>query len=281
LLLDRAGLVGGDGAVHHGFCDIALLRTLPGAAITAAIDEPSLHAAIEFMHGYSDGLSSVRYPRDVVSERLIKTPCPPFVLGKARCLTPFLDVRADAACGAPDVAVLAFGTPAIDALAAADSLHDEYRVAIYDARFAKPVDTELIATLLSRRIPIVTVEDHSIIGGFGAAILEAAQESALDASIMMRLGLPDSWILQDSRASQLSEAGIDAPAAISGALIVIVPAGRNTTKLSPEPAEVLLGIVDGVGPSREDGLRLSVNQVELPFDSEFLHELFERIRRPL
>lgn len=77
LCLDRAGLVGGDGAVHHGFCDIALLRTLPNAALTAAIDEPSLRAALEFMRTYDAGLSSVRYPRDTVSERLIADGCPP------------------------------------------------------------------------------------------------------------------------------------------------------------------------------------------------------------
>src|SRR5204863_504438 len=60
LCLDRAGLVGGDGAVHHGFCDVSILRTLPGAALTAAIDEPSLLAALEFMRTYEDGLSAVR-----------------------------------------------------------------------------------------------------------------------------------------------------------------------------------------------------------------------------
>ncbi len=64
LCLDRAGLVGGDGAVHHGFCDVAILRTLPDAVLTAAIDEPSLQAALEFMRTWDGGLSSVRYPRD-------------------------------------------------------------------------------------------------------------------------------------------------------------------------------------------------------------------------
>src|SRR4029453_6950698 len=70
LCLDRAGLVGGDGAGHHGFCDVSILRTLPGAALTGAIDEPSLLAALEFMRMHDDGLSAVRYPRDNVSARL-------------------------------------------------------------------------------------------------------------------------------------------------------------------------------------------------------------------
>lgn len=208
LCMDRAGLVGGDGAVHHGFCDIALLRTLPNTAITAAIDEPSLLAALEFMRTYEDGLSSVRYPRDNVSplvgERL--GACTPFVLGKARCLTPGLDVQQGAM---PDVVVLAFGTPAIDAIKAADALAGEYKVAVYDARFAKPMDADLIRAAYGAGIPVVTVEDHSIVGGFGAAVIETAQSLGLDASRTVRLGLPDHWIIQDSRSKQLAEAGID------------------------------------------------------------------------
>jgi 1-deoxy-D-xylulose-5-phosphate synthase len=210
LLLDRAGLVGGDGAVHHGFCDIAILRTLPGAALMAAIDEPSLLAAMEFMRNYEDGLSALRYPRDNVSTRLTGVECPAFELGKARCLTPELDVqrRID---DAPDAAVLAYGTPAIDALKAADELATEgYRVAVYDARFAKPVDADLVRALLERRIPVVSVEDHGAIGGFGTSVLEAAQTLQLDASRLIRLGIPDAWIMQDSRAKQLGEAGLDA-----------------------------------------------------------------------
>jgi 1-deoxy-D-xylulose-5-phosphate synthase len=210
LCLDRAGLVGGDGAVHHGFCDVSLLRTLPKAVVTAAIDEPSLRAALEFMRYYEAGLSAVRYPRDVVSERLGNQTCPPFVLGKARCLTArFSNLLNDSSAESPDVAVLAFGTLAISALEAAEALEPTIRTAVYDARFAKPVDTMLIRELLSREIPIVTIEDHSTIGGFGSAVLEAAQEMELDASRVVRLGLPDSWIYQDSRSRQLSEVGLD------------------------------------------------------------------------
>lgn len=206
LCLDRAGLVGEDGAVHHGFCDVALLRVLPGAALTAAIDEPSLRAALEFMRTYEDGLSAVRYPRDNVSDRFAHAPCPPFELGRARLLMGDAD-----GC---DVAVLAFGTPAIDAVKAAEAAHaetqGEVRVAVWDARFAKPVDQDLLRKLLERRVPIVTVEDHGVTGGFGAALLECAGELGLDASNVTRLGLPDHWIYQDPRSKQLAEVGIDA-----------------------------------------------------------------------
>lgn len=215
LCLDRAGLVGGDGAVHHGFCDTALLRTLPGAVITAAIDEPSLRAALEFMRTYDAGLSSVRYPRDTVSEMLLGETCPPFELGRARCLSKGYEWLSDHEASPdrrllPDLAVVAFGTPAIDALKAAAMVGEDLKVAVWDARFAKPVDTELLTSLLSRRIPVVTVEDHSVVGGFGSAVLEAAQAAGLDASQVTRLGLPDRWIYQDSRSKQLAEVGLDA-----------------------------------------------------------------------
>ncbi len=207
LCLDRAGLVGGDGAVHHGFCDVAILRTLPDAVLTAAIDEPSLQAALEFMRTWDGGLSSVRYPRDDCSQRFANEACPPFELGKARLLTPAF---ADLDESRPDVAVLAFGTPAIAAMDAADQLASDYKVAVWDARFAKPVDALLVRDLLARRIPVLTLEDHTVVGGFGTAVIEAAQELGLDASRVVRHGIPDHWIMQDSRGKQLAEVGLDA-----------------------------------------------------------------------
>ena len=208
LCLDRAGLVGGDGAVHHGFCDVALLRTLPGACLLAAMDEGSLRAAMEFMADFDDGLSAVRYPRDVVSDRFADEPTPAFELGKARCLTPALDPRQGG--GLPDVAVLAYGTCAIDAMDAADAIGEDLGVGVWDARFAKPIDKSLVASLLEAGIPIVTVEDHTVIGGFGSAVLEAAQELGIDTSSITRLGIPDAWIHQDPRGKQLAQAGLDA-----------------------------------------------------------------------
>jgi 1-deoxy-D-xylulose-5-phosphate synthase len=208
LCLDRAGLVGGDGSVHHGFCDVSILRTLPGAVLTAAIDEDSLKAALDFMLTCEEGLSAVRYPRDNVSDRLSGSPCPAFELGRARLLTPGY---ADLDAARPDVAVLAFGTPAIAALEAADTLAGEYRVAVYDARFAKPVDATLIRALLTRGIPVLTLEDHSVVGGFGTAVLEAASEMGLDASGVVVHGIPDHWIHQNGRGAQLAEVGLDAP----------------------------------------------------------------------
>jgi 1-deoxy-D-xylulose-5-phosphate synthase len=218
LCLDRAGLVGGDGAVHHGFCDVSLLRTLPKAAILAAADEPSLVAALEFMRDYEDGLSAVRYPRDNVSDALGARECPPFRLGQARAIRE---------SEAPDVAVLAFGVSVIDSLKAIETLGPEVRVSLYDARFAKPVDAELIRKLLERGIPVITVEDHGIHGGFGAAVIEAAADMGLNAGLVTRMALPDSWIYQDSRSAQMAEAGIDAASIATTIRRVCDSAGRR------------------------------------------------------
>jgi 1-deoxy-D-xylulose-5-phosphate synthase len=204
LCLDRAGFVGGDGAVHHGFCDVSILRSLPGAVLTAAMDEPSLAAALEFMRGCEDGLSAVRYPRANVSDRFAAT-CPPFELGRARTL---LEPES------PDIAILAYGTMAIEAAEAIDQLAGEYRVALYDARFAKPVDLDLLRRLTAAGTPIVTVEDHGLEGGFGSCVIDAMVDAGLDTRGLTRLGIPDRWIHQGSRTWQLEEAGLD-PASIA------------------------------------------------------------------
>ena len=198
LCLDRAGVVGGDGAVHHGFCDISLLRVLPNATLLAAIDETTLKHGLQCMLQCNNGLSAIRYPRDSVSELVADSP--PFVIGKAHCI---LESKK------PKLAILGYGTPAIHALEAAQRL-DSPSIAVYDARFAKPVDGDLIESLLSNSIPIITVEDHSTIGGFGSAVIEEASNRNLDTSLVTVLGLPDRWIGHGSRKEQLEEAGIDA-----------------------------------------------------------------------
>ncbi len=204
LCLDRAGLVGGDGAVHHGFCDISILAALPGSVLTAAIDEPSLNASLELMRNLDDRVSAVRYPRDNVSDLCLDThrfgDCPPFELGKARPL-----IEHDQ----PDVAVLAYGTTAINAIQAADSIAPEIRASVYDPRFAKPIDGELLERLINAGTPILTVEDHSIEGGFGSRVIAEAQRRNLDTRNIRVLALPDHWIYQDSRSAQLAEVGLD------------------------------------------------------------------------
>ncbi len=202
LCMDRAGLVGGDGAVHHGFLDIAFLRGLPGMVLTAAIDEPTLAAALKFMQSYDAGPSAVRYPRDSVPNP-VQENTPPFELGKANKLA-----------DGDDLHILAYGYPVNHALEARDDLHQQgYSVSVIDGRFAKPIDIELLRELIATGKPILTVEDHSTIGGFGAAVIEAANADQLETKNIHCIGLPDRFIHQNSRGGQLAEAGID-PAGI-------------------------------------------------------------------
>jgi 1-deoxy-D-xylulose-5-phosphate synthase len=154
------------------------------------------------MADYEVGVSAVRYPRDNVSalaEERFGT-APPFELGRARAL-----VEQET----PDVAILAYGTCGIQAIEALDQLQNEYKVSLYDARFAKPVDIDLIRTLVEAGVPIVTIEDHGIHGGFGANVVEACNLAGLDNARILRLGMPERWILQGSRNEQLEEIGID------------------------------------------------------------------------
>jgi 1-deoxy-D-xylulose-5-phosphate synthase len=199
ICMDRAGLVGGDGAVHHGFSDISFLSVFPRMALTAAMDEKTLQQALQFMANYDDGPSALRYPRDNVPTHAFSDDAPAFELGKAHQLV-----------AGSDLAILAYGFPANHALEAQEKLVAQgYSVAVYDARFAKPLDEELIGSLLESGTPIVTVEDHTLIGGFGACVLEACCTNGWDTRLVTRLGLPDEWIYQGSRSGQLALAGID------------------------------------------------------------------------
>lgn len=200
IAMDRAGLVGGDGAVHHGFLDISFLRGFPGMVLLAVHDEQTLKAGLEFMRTYEDGPSAIRYPRDNVAETPIEENTPAYELGKAHCLAE-----------GNDVAILAYGYPVNHAIQARQALEEQgYSVAVYDARFAKPIDVELIKHLVAAKTPIITVEDHAVIGGFGSCVLEACNEHGLSTERIHRLGLPDEWIYQGSRSGQQAYAGIDA-----------------------------------------------------------------------
>jgi 1-deoxy-D-xylulose-5-phosphate synthase len=219
--MDRAGLVGGDGAVHHGFMDVAMLRTLPGMTLMAAMDEANLKAALEFMRTHDAGPSALRYPRDEVPEPALSDEVVPFELGRANLLAE-----------GKDAAILAYGFPANHALVAREQLKERgYTVAVYDARFAKPVDLELIKVLIATGIPVLTVEDHAVLGGFGTCVLEACNEHGLPTQAIHRLGLPDRWIYQGGRGEQQRLAGID-PEGIARRVIAAIESPVRTTKNS-------------------------------------------------
>ena len=199
LCMDRAGLVGSDGAVHQGFMDIAFLRPLPGVVLMAPADAAELRGAIELGLAL-EGPAAIRYPRDQVSEDL-PGPCPPFELGRARVVR-----QGD------DAAMLCYGTMVEPAMAAAEALKDRegLEVKVVSARFAKPLDVTVVSRLIASGKPVLVCEDHSAIGGFGSAVMELAAARGLNASNVRLLGLPDRFIAHATRQEQLVEAGLDA-----------------------------------------------------------------------
>jgi len=199
LCMDRSGLVGSDGAVHHGFADISYLRPLPGMVLMAPGEAAELSAAMELALSL-DSPAAIRYPRDEVGEDL-GDHCPPFELGRAR------QVR-----GGGDGTMLCYGAMVEPALAAAQMLRrDEgVEVAVVNARFAKPLDVTLITRLISSGRPLLVCEDHAIIGGFGSAVMELAASRGLDAGNVRLLGIPDRFIPHGKRQQQLAEVGLDA-----------------------------------------------------------------------
>ncbi|MCK5113996.1 MAG: 1-deoxy-D-xylulose-5-phosphate synthase [Phycisphaerae bacterium] len=225
LCMDRAGLVGSDGAVHHGFSDIALLRTLPGMVLMAPADEAEMDAALKFATADGDNKNyptAIRYPRDEVPTPL-PGDCPPFELGKSRVVRE-----------GKDATLLAYGAMTEHALTAADKLKTDHGldVAVINARFAKPLDATEISKRISAGTPMLVIEDHAKTGGIGSAILELACERGIDASNVRLCGIPDRYISHASRPAQLREVGLDADSLVQITLDMLpaknkVPAGKK------------------------------------------------------
>ncbi len=207
--MDRAGFVGDDGAVHHGFCDQAFLRPLPGMVLMAPSDEAELNRSLRFAL-LLDGPSALRYPRDnvpacnyeaIVNEDLVAHASGEWQLGVSRTLR-----ESDA----DDATLIVYGALMESALTAADELTAEgYTIRIVDARFCKPVDGAMLARVLEVGHPVFTIEDHSLQNGFGSAILEHATTHGLPTSDIIRLGMPDRLIAHATRKDQLIEVGLD------------------------------------------------------------------------
>ena len=202
--MDRAGLVGDDGAVHHGFCDISLLRSLPNMILMAPMDEPELMQSLRFALE-SKSPCALRYPRDNVPAPFVsddQPESPAYELGKARRLRK-----------GNDVIFLSYGVIAYTALEAAEILSKEgVESTVINSRFAKPIDEQLLNELGNgkSKCPIITLEDHALAGGFGSAVLETAGQLGLDTRRIVRMGLPDRYIEHHSRRAQLVEAELDA-----------------------------------------------------------------------
>jgi 1-deoxy-D-xylulose-5-phosphate synthase len=196
--LDRGGLVGADGATHHGAFDFSYLRCIPNMVVMAPSDE------LECRRMLSTGLSlsqpsAIRYPRGGGAGVEIKRDLETLPLGKARI------VREGHGRRRPRVAILAFGAMVAPALEAADILD----AAVVDMRFVRPLDTEMILDMANETDLLVTVEDNARLGGAGSAVNEVllAQHQTVP---VLNLGLPDHFVEHGTREELLAQVGLDA-----------------------------------------------------------------------
>ena len=211
--IDRAGLVGADGATHAGVYDLAYLSCLPNMVIMCPSDEAELVHMVATAAAYDDGPSALRYPRGEGVGCAMPDVGKALEIGKGRILRT-----------GSDLAILSLGTRAAAALDAADRLVAEgVSVTVADARFAKPLDTDLIDQLATQHKALIIVEEGSP-GGFSAHVMSyLANEGHLDGGLKARaLTLPDAFIDHDSQQGQLAMAGLDADGVYAAATKIML-----------------------------------------------------------
>jgi 1-deoxy-D-xylulose-5-phosphate synthase len=217
--IDRAGLVGADGPTHAGSFDIAFLGCLPGFVIMAAADEAELAQMIATAVAIDDRPSAIRYPRgDGVGVALPEMGVP-LEIGKGRIVR-----QGDT------IALLSLGGRLAECLkAAAELAKFGLSVTVADARFAKPLDVDLILNLAQEHEILITVEEGSI-GGFGSYVLQTlAEHGRLDTGVKVRsMVLPDVFLDQDSQTAMYAKAGLDADGIVAKVFDVL---GRNAGKV--------------------------------------------------
>lgn len=200
LCLDRAGLVGADGPTHHGAFDLSYLRHMPNMTIFVPKDEAELRDMLATAVGMHSP-TAIRYPRGAGRGVKISEDFTELSLGKAE----ILEAQEDDA-----VAFLAVGAMVYPAQQAAKLLAaDGIKASVINMRFVKPLDTEIIDRMAASRRLLVTVEENTLVGGFGSAVAEYMIDSNLAAKIgLLRLGLPDHFIEQGSHAELLQRCGL-------------------------------------------------------------------------
>jgi 1-deoxy-D-xylulose-5-phosphate synthase len=221
--IDRAGLVGADGATHAGSFDVTYLATLPNFVVMAAADEAELVHMVHTCAEHDAGPIAVRYPRG--NGVGVALPAHPerLAIGKGRVVRE-----------GKTVAILSLGTRLADALRAADQLEARgLSTTVADLRFAKPLDVELIRRLLATHEVAVTVEEGAI-GGLGAHVLTlASDEGLIDGGLKLRtMRLPDRFQDQDKPEKQYEEAGLDAGHIVD----TVLKALRHNSAAVPEGA---------------------------------------------
>jgi 1-deoxy-D-xylulose-5-phosphate synthase len=196
-MLDRAGLAGPDGPTHHGVFDLAYMRVFPNLVVMAPGDARDLNEMLQFALEH-DTPCSIRYPKANAEE--LQRDRAPIELGCAEVL-----------CWGRDGMILCCGAQLADCLKAAEVLREDgLDVGVVNARFAKPLDRDVMLRAIQESSFVVTVEEGVLAGGFGSAVLEAAADAGVDAGHVRRLGIPDSFVEHAERHELLADLGLDA-----------------------------------------------------------------------
>ncbi|EKZ4929925.1 1-deoxy-D-xylulose-5-phosphate synthase [Listeria monocytogenes] len=196
--IDRAGLVGADGETHQGIFDISFLNSIPNMTISMPKDEVEARQLMDTAFSYNDGPFAIRYPRGEATGVQVVESNTLIPIGQWETIIQPLDA-----------VILTFGPTIELALKAAEQLEIEgYRVGVINARYIKPLDEALLHKILKQKIPILTVEESLLKGGFGASVLEFIEANNYRDVIMHRIGLPDEFISHGSVSIILESFGI-------------------------------------------------------------------------
>jgi len=196
--LDRGGIVGADGATHHGAYDLSFLRGIPNLVISSPMDEEELRNLMYTAQLPNQGPFSIRYPRGNGSLIDWQRPMKEITVGTGRCLR-----------DGDQVAVLTIGPIGIKTGQVIDKLERDGRsIAHYDMRFVKPLDENLLHQIFKKHDKVVTVEDGTIVGGMGSAILEFMADNGYAAKVK-RLGIPDKYIEHGTQTELYHVCGFD------------------------------------------------------------------------
>lgn len=196
--LDRGGLVGADGATHHGVFDLAYMRSIPNMIVSAPMDELELRNMMFTAQNENHGPFSIRYPRGCGCVIDWRQPMVALPVGKGRKLTE-----------GTDLAVLTIGTTGIAAGRAVKMLQkDGISVAHYDMRFVKPIDEEILHHVFSIYSQVITIEEGVLQGGFGSAVLEFMADNNYSANLK-RIGIPDLFVDHGTPEELHREYGLD------------------------------------------------------------------------
>lgn len=209
--LDRAGFAGADGPTHHGAYDIAYMRCIPNLIVSAPMNEEELRNLMYTAQAEDNGAFVIRYPRGEGVMPVWKTPFKKIKIGTGRKVV-----------SGSDIAILSIGHIGNYAVTAAEQLEKEYKVdaAVYDMRFAKPIDEILLHEVFSKFDKVITLEDGCIMGGMGSAVLEFMADHGYSAKVR-RLGIPDAIIEHGSQDQLYAECGFDVNGIMKTALDLI------------------------------------------------------------